>query len=633
MSNDDTSADSRQIADATSEPEPALEEAEEITTDLLFRQLDEMEQPAESSLPTITVRTVFSSASIGVVLWAVRSACYLSSVLAASTAWETFDPLALVTARGRRKRAPIASAIFVLLPTANPPKRTPNAPHNIRLSMGYARIAMKSSLGQASLMMVVVLMAHSLGLLTDRHMAQQMHRTGICESLAIHCSLAAQRENANDLKQIVNAVLRRNKDIASVSIEQLGKPPLFQAGDAELAEGSHSSTVRATVPISLSDKPWGALHVVFRSEHAGPLTWIGDDPAIRLAAFVGTVGLVILTAYNLRLFRSLTGSHAPTTIPERVRETLDTFVEGILVLGNDRKIAFANRAFCSLAGETEDTLEGKPASELAWHDVENRAFPWDDANPDPDRLPTILGLLRNDHVGCSLAVHTSAIRDDRGSVHGTLATFDDLTTVERMNVRMRRLLAILRKSRAQIRQKNNELHRLATTDPLTQCLNRREFYARIESLLAAARRHGHSLSCVMVDVDRFKSINDNHGHAMGDAVLVKVAETLRNTARESDIVCRYGGEEFCVALAYTDLLAAQRAAERLRQAISELEVEGLSVTASLGVSSLSLGPATVAQMLEQADQVLYVAKRTGRNRVVGFGEIVDLESAAAGSLA
>ena len=93
----------------------------------------------------------------------------------------------------------------------------------------------------------------------------------------------------------------------------------------------------------------------------------------------------------------------------------------------------------------------------------------------------------------------------------------------------------------------------------------------------------------MVDVDHFKSVNDNHGHSTGDEVLRRVAETIQQTARASDVVCRYGGEEFCMLLPQTDTHQAVVAAERVRKAVEELKFNGLAVTASLGVSSLSLG--------------------------------------------
>ncbi|MEM9587817.1 MAG: GGDEF domain-containing protein, partial [Planctomycetota bacterium] len=130
------------------------------------------------------------------------------------------------------------------------------------------------------------------------------------------------------------------------------------------------------------------------------------------------------------------------------------------------------------------------------------------------------------------------------------------------------------------------------------------------------------------DVDHFKSVNDTYGHAMGDEVLKAVASTLQEHARPSDLVCRFGGEEFCLLLPATDLEGAKALAENYRVAIMSLEFEKLSVTASLGCStfsddSRSEGRAdTFEVMQEQADQCLYHAKRHGRNQVVGYDQVL-----------
>ncbi len=178
----------------------------------------------------------------------------------------------------------------------------------------------------------------------------------------------------------------------------------------------------------------------------------------------------------------------------------------------------------------------------------------------------------------------------------------------------------LRSSRDELTDRNKELQYLATRDPLTSCLNRRTFFEIFDKQWTGAQRHQHSLSCFMVDIDHFKSVNDDHGHSVGDEVLRRVAKTIQKTARESDVVCRYGGEEFCVLLPETDTGRACQAAERIRRAIEGLEFENVSVTASLGVSSISLGAGDPQELLDQADKCLYIAKRAGRNQVIRWDE-------------
>ena len=127
----------------------------------------------------------------------------------------------------------------------------------------------------------------------------------------------------------------------------------------------------------------------------------------------------------------------------------------------------------------------------------------------------------------------------------------------------------------------------------------------------------------MVDIDHFKSINDSHGHSTGDLVLERVAATLNAIQSEENLVCRYGGEEFCVLLGRSDLKHATELAERLRINLKDLKFDALRITASLGVSSTQFGAKSPQDLLDQADKCLYVAKRGGRNQVVNWGDVPD----------
>jgi diguanylate cyclase (GGDEF)-like protein len=163
------------------------------------------------------------------------------------------------------------------------------------------------------------------------------------------------------------------------------------------------------------------------------------------------------------------------------------------------------------------------------------------------------------------------------------------------------------------------LERLATTDELTGVLNRRAFVAATQSLRSLAQRTGQPAALIMLDVDRFKQVNDTHGHAAGDAVLRDLAGALVGHLREIDIFGRMGGEEFAIALAATPWPQALQAAERLRRVIeaTPVHVEGkrLAVTMSLGITALMDGESLDAA-LARADAGLYAAKNGGRNQVV-----------------
>lgn len=162
-----------------------------------------------------------------------------------------------------------------------------------------------------------------------------------------------------------------------------------------------------------------------------------------------------------------------------------------------------------------------------------------------------------------------------------------------------------------------QLKTLAREDPLTGIYNRRHFLELARREWVRARRYGDPLSLLILDVDRLKSINDMHGHAVGDEVLKRIAIVLRQTTRSSDIIARYGGEEFVVLLPGTDLATARSAANRVRSSIAEAtqSYRPGGVTVSGGICGLETGVSTYEVLLRRADEALYGAKQAGRNRV------------------
>lgn len=190
---------------------------------------------------------------------------------------------------------------------------------------------------------------------------------------------------------------------------------------------------------------------------------------------------------------------------------------------------------------------------------------------------------------------------------------------------------VLRMALNRLGESQQELHRLATRDGLTGMLNRREIMRRAQEELARYRRerledHGSSIvSLLMADVDHFKRINDLYGHQAGDAVLVRVAQLIRNQLREYNEVGRYGGEEFMVLMPGTGPGQALKVAERMRREVAdsrfEHQGERFIVTLSIGVATV-VGEEDLEQLVRRADLSLYAAKERGRNRV----EIIESES-------
>lgn len=180
---------------------------------------------------------------------------------------------------------------------------------------------------------------------------------------------------------------------------------------------------------------------------------------------------------------------------------------------------------------------------------------------------------------------------------------------------------------------HEELYRLTVLDGLTRVHNRRALDEFLDREAARTRRYGRPLSVLLFDVDRFKAINDGHGHPCGDFVLRALADRVRPLVRAEDLLARYGGEEFALALVEADHGAALAAGERVRAAVAAepFAWEGVSVrvTVSVGVAtSDGSGDGGPAVLLKAADDRLYEAKRGGRNRVVGDPDFGDADSTA-----
>jgi diguanylate cyclase (GGDEF)-like protein len=165
----------------------------------------------------------------------------------------------------------------------------------------------------------------------------------------------------------------------------------------------------------------------------------------------------------------------------------------------------------------------------------------------------------------------------------------------------------------------HRVEEMATKDGLTGLYNRRHFFELGEQQMRTWRRYEQPIVAIMIDIDHFKSVNDTHGHAVGDDVIREVANRLAATLRDTDLVCRYGGEEFAVLLAQTTDSDAYHAAERLHKAVTgapvPTRVGDLPVTVSLGLAGPDSMCADVQALLARADEALYAAKRGGRNRV------------------
>ena len=168
---------------------------------------------------------------------------------------------------------------------------------------------------------------------------------------------------------------------------------------------------------------------------------------------------------------------------------------------------------------------------------------------------------------------------------------------------------------------HEEIYTMTVTDGLTQIPNKRYLLEYLEREFSRARRYGRNLSCVMLDIDRFKLINDEYGHLTGDYILKELARAIRRRIRREEMFARFGGEEFCVVLPESDHEAVREFASTVRRLIEnhvfEFENSRIPVTVSLGVGHLVPEMKDPIELLKVADDQLYEAKRAGRNRVCG----------------
>jgi diguanylate cyclase (GGDEF)-like protein/PAS domain S-box-containing protein len=401
--------------------------------------------------------------------------------------------------------------------------------------------------------------------------------------------------------------------------DQLWDPP-----DKERSTPSH-----VRIPIFRGEKRWGSLEIRFAELDSGGFFGLLGNPLYKLLAVMATIGFA---AYLLYLSRTLRYLDPSSVVPDRVRAALDQLVEGALILDSDQRIVLVNLAFANKVDRTPDALLGVDPSSLAWVKDSDKGeiteLPWAAVMRDGERRTDVRLELDSPSQGIRvLTSNVSPIVDGSGNRRGVLATFDDISDTERINEGLREALEKLELAHAEVRDKNAELFRLATIDPLTGSLNRRAFFEKLELEFNLAGREKLELSVVMADIDFFKRINDDLGHGVGDIVIKDMANVLSESSRVNDCVGRYGGEEFCMVLVATNVDEAKIVSERARLAFESLSqasdsaTSGRKVTASFGVSSIKFGAADIAELLNQADMALYESKHNGRNQVTDWTSI------------
>ncbi len=466
------------------------------------------------------------------------------------------------------------------------------------------------------------------GIFPGQHSQKLEARKEYCESIAIQFSSLVESGEYEAIQSSMMRLVERNPEVVSLGLRLADDQLVASAGGHESnwnKEGIKFSTpTHALVPIFEAGQEWGRMEVQFTPLQIGWIPTLLESPLARLILVTLTLGFLVYTLFIRRALHYLDPS---AVVPGRVKAALDLLVEGVVLLDAKQYIVLANNAFSDMAGISSDELIGQPLSKLNWGEFKREAdnpfpLPWEHTKLQDSKLQGVRLLLHSKIKGMRvLSTNISAIYDGKGKQRGMMVTFDDISEVERANRELKATVSQLEKAEIKIRGQNDELRRLASVDPLTNTMNRRAFFEKLNTEFILAKQENLIVSCIMVDIDHFKKINDTYGHAVGDEVIKGIANILIEHCGKNGAVGRYGGEEFCIVLPQTNLDRAAVIAEKIRELflywseVKDSPTNGKTITASLGVSAINLGAKDPAAMIDQADQALYHSKTNGRNQV------------------
>ncbi len=452
-------------------------------------------------------------------------------------------------------------------------------------------------------------------------------REKIGHTLALQFSPLAEINDTETMGKAMDALVERNRDVRSAGLRGNDGKIISAAGDHDKhweSPGAGVTTLtHADVPLIVDGREWGTIELSFAPKRESLIPFLTTDPLIRFLLFITASACL---GYFFFMKRTLTHLDPKAVIPDKVKSTLDLLAEGVVLIDTKDNIVLANLSFADKLGVEPSVLIGKPLSALKWRSPGSneaiQVLPWVTAMKEGKaQIDFPIALALEDDKTLVFAANSSPILDSNFNLRGAMATFNDETALQEANGVLLEMMDKLRKSQDEVNKQNTELKRLATRDPMTNCLNRRSFFERLEKAFSLAQSEKNPLGCVMVDIDHFKKINDEHGHGVGDKVLKMVAKLLESKFGNRDSICRYGGEEFCVLLPGTGLEKTIEIAQEVRSTIESYATMGidtkgeLTVTASLGVSGIELGASEPAKLIDQADKALYQAKEQGRNRV------------------
>ncbi len=330
---------------------------------------------------------------------------------------------------------------------------------------------------------------------------------------------------------------------------------------------------------------------------SGPVPGLDPTPF----SFVLTGAIYAYTLYRYRLF---------DLVPVSRHALLENMDEGVLVLDVEKRISDINSAALRLLGLSGEGWIGRdvPALLRNWPQL----LAYCSAQAETQGEIQVLGRY--------LQIRATPLAHPGHKPYGLLLVIRDISAHKLAEVALLEANDRLHAHVAEIEALQVKLQEQAIRDPLTGLFNRRYLEETLQRELARAARSGRPLGIVMIDVDYFKEVNDRHGHMAGDIALQALGRLLAANTRGGDVACRYGGEEFAIALPGATLEAAHDRAEQLRRAVEVMHVEyegaALRLTISAGIAAYPTHGDRADQVLDNADKALYQAKTSGRNHCV-----------------
>jgi len=490
--------------------------------------------------------------------------------------------------------------------------------------------------GVVSLILTLVLVADSLlDILPSEHKNQLEVRQKISNVVAYQVAVLVDADNLHDLRAMVDQLPASIPEIRSLGVRAGNRQLVAASRQHELLwtpfADNISSMTHAVVPVTIKQAQWGEVELVFvdPQPHGMLLGWL-RRPSILIVLLLTTLGFIGVYFYMRRALYYLNPSNA---VPQRVKQAFDTLTEAVLITDPKGQILLANGVFQEMNGDNSEQLEGKSIADIQWLVAglttagEETVYPWVSVLSSKQTVQgKSLKVTLPDGRVHELMMNCSAIDDGTGVARGCLISFDDVTQLSEVNASLKSALQDLEFSKNKIQEQNKELQKSAFYDHLTGCLNRRAFFTQAEAMYQNATESTQDIVCIMVDIDHFKRFNDQYGHSVGDLVIQQVATTLGRSLRNEDVLCRYGGEEFCILLGgglpkKNGLDVAERMRVRIEKECGPgiRSIEGLRITVSMGIAALREHDPlpSLQQLIDQADQGLYVAKEAGRNRVGG----------------